>query len=228
MSEPSVAIPSLPTHDFLDNLANALNHPGYAIYESVLPEPLLDALWQECHQLPDTEFKKAGIGRQDEFQLNRDIRRDRIHWLNGETEAQATFLAWMDALRLGLNQRLFMGLFDYECHFARYGEGAFYKKHLDAFKSSQDSPLPRRRLPSVLYLNRDWGRGDGGELLLYPPQDEDLLAETQPLEIVAPVYGRLVFFLSDEFPHEVARALRERQSIAGWFRSQGTGVAQVL
>jgi SM-20-related protein len=67
-------------------------------------------------------------------------------------------------------------LFDYECHFARYGEGAFYKKHLDAFKTPEESHLPKRLLSSVLYLNRDWGNEDGGELLLYPPQDENTLS----------------------------------------------------
>jgi len=228
LPNPLAASPSQPTESFLDDLANALQRTVYAIYQSALPESLVDVLWLECNQLPDTEFKKAGVGRQDEFQLNRDIRRDKIHWLDGETPSQQAFMAWMEGLRLGLNQRLFLGLFDYECHFARYGEGAFYKKHLDAFKTPEESHLPKRLLSSVLYLNRDWGNEDGGELLLYPPQDENTPEDIQPLAVVAPLYGRLVVFLSDEFPHEVALARRERQSIAGWFRSQGLAVAQVV
>jgi SM-20-related protein len=37
-----------------------------------------------------------------------------------------------------------------------------------------------------------------------------------------PTYGTLVVFLSDEFPHEVLKAHRDRYSIAGWFRVNTT------
>jgi SM-20-related protein len=35
---------------------------------------------------------------------------------------------------------------------------------------------------------------------------------------VVPLMGTLVTFLSEEFPHEVLPAARDRYSIAGWFR----------
>jgi SM-20-related protein len=35
---------------------------------------------------------------------------------------------------------------------------------------------------------------------------------------VAPECGKLVIFLSEDFPHEVLPATQLRQSIAGWFR----------
>jgi len=40
---------------------------------------------------------------------------------------------------------------------------------------------------------------------------------------VSPKGGRLVLFLSEEFPHEVLPANQERYSIAGWFRVNGSG-----
>lgn len=206
------------TDDFealLDDLAEALVRDGYRILPLHLPSDLTDRLWQELQDLPDNELKVAGIGRQDDFQLNRDIRRDKIHWFTGETATQKDFLDWMEQLRAGLNCRLFLGLFDYESHFASYGPGAFYKKHLDAFKSLSNPLQANRVLSTVLYLNRDWQPGDGGELLLFNDDDTHLL------ETVTPDYGKLIIFLSERFPHEVAVARRERQSIAGWFRTQG-------
>jgi len=64
----------------------------------------------------------------------------------------------------------------------------------------------------VTYLNSDWQPGDGGELVLYA---EDEVTEIATIE---PRAGTLVLFLSEEIPHEVRPAIRDRISIAGWFR----------
>lgn len=211
-----------PSESLLDEIADALVAKGYVIVDHCLPDKMLKELIFHFSSLRDTDFKQAGVGRQDDFQLNRSVRRDRIHWLQNDVPAETIFLNWMDVLRLGLNRRLFLGLIDYECHYASYGIGAFYKKHVDAFKAPpaiiqapvQVSPLqaqPERVLSSVIYLNQDWQSGDGGELLLYDSTDN-------LLENIAPEYGKLVLFLSDKFPHEVAVAQRDRHSIAGWFR----------
>lgn len=211
-----------PPESLLDDIADALAAKGFVIVDNCLPDKILTELIFHFSSLEDADFKQAGVGRQDDFQLNRSVRRDRIHWLQDNVMAETAFLNWMEALRLGLNRRLFLGLIDYECHYASYGIGAFYKKHLDAFKAPpaiiqapvQVSPLqaqPERVVSSVIYLNQSWQRGDGGELLLYDSSDK-------LLETIAPEYGKLVLFLSDRFPHEVAVAQRERHSIAGWFR----------
>ncbi|HDX9011350.1 TPA: 2OG-Fe(II) oxygenase, partial [Aeromonas dhakensis] len=47
--------------------------------------------------------------------------------------------------------------------------------------------------------------------------------DEQFLMDVSPRGGRLVLFLSEEFPHEVLPANQERYSIAGWFRVNGSG-----
>jgi len=123
---------------------------------------------------------------------------------------------WTNELRLYLNRRLFLGLFSFESHLAEYHPGDFYRTHLDAFRGESN-----RRLSRVTYLNPDWQPGQGGELMIYHPQTG------APLQKVAPVLGPLVVFLSEEFPHEVLPASRERHSVAGWFRVNGSTLGQV-
>jgi SM-20-related protein len=64
----------------------------------------------------------------------------------------------------------------------------------------------------VVYLNPGWQPVDGGELVIYTDEvDQDSIR-------VTPAFGTLVVFLSEDFPHEVLPAQRDRYSIAGWFR----------
>lgn len=193
--------------DIFDVIAEALERDGYAVLPAVVPVSVTDGLFVELKALDDAEFKTAGIGRQDDFKVNRFVRSDKICWLRGESDASSAFLTWMEQLRQQLNQRLFLGLFDFECHYASYPVGAFYKKHLDAFKGQSN-----RVLSTVFYLNPSWTSADGGELVLFDEAGE------QVLESVAPAYGKLVIFLSEIFPHEVLPTHRPRHSIAGWFR----------
>jgi SM-20-related protein len=102
---------------------------------------------------------------------------------------------------------MFLGLFSFESHFAHYAKGDFYKKHQDSFKGEAN-----RVLSIVVYLNKEWLADDGGELLIY---QKDI---NQNPKKVVPSYGTVVAFLSEEFPHEVLPAKRDRFSIAGWYR----------
>ena len=197
----------------LDLIADALVEQGYWVVDDALPKFLLNSLLIHFNELQSDEFKAAGIGRQTDFQVQETIRSDKIHWIQPNSEVTADFLQWMDSLRVGLNRRLFMGLFDYESHFAHYPVGAFYKKHVDAFRGNRKQGQSNRVLSTVLYLNDAWLLGDGGELLLYAEDDDNKVIET-----ILPECGRLVIFLSEKFPHEVLPAKRERKSIAGWFR----------
>lgn len=192
---------------WFDQIAAAIASSGYAILPSALPLPLLDALYILFSSFDETALKTAGTGRDDTYQVNQAIRQDEIFWLEHRFPETVAYQDWAETLRLNLNRRLFLGLFDYECHYAHYPVGAFYRKHIDAFQDS-----PNRVLSTVLYLNPDWHPGDGGELVLYDESGE------KHLEIIAPTYGKLVVFLSQKFPHEVLPAQRSRHSIAGWFR----------
>jgi SM-20-related protein len=187
-----------------DVIATALQEKGWCVIDDALPEPLVAALASECSDR-SSAFTPAGTGRRKDHHVDASVRSDAIQWIDPPLEAGARYLATMDALRSELNSRLFLGLFDYECHYARYAPGAFYGKHIDAFRGEKN-----RVLSTVLYLNEDWGKEQGGALLLYTGEGNE--------ETVSPQRNRLVIFLSERFPHEVKPATRERHSIAGWFR----------
>lgn len=190
-----------------ETIACDLIATGYSVLPNALPQVLLDKLSRYVQKMPAADFKKAGIGRDSEHQLNQVIRSDEICWINNDSEAGADWLEWVESLQAFLNRRLFLGLFSSESHFAHYAPGDFYKKHSDAFKGEAN-----RVLSMVMYLNRDWLAEDGGELLIYTEE------ETQAAIKVTPSFGTAVVFLSEDFPHEVLPAQRDRFSIATWFR----------
>ena len=192
-----------------DGIIEALTENDYAIVDGLLPEPLLAALDAHFASLGEARFKPAGVGRADRFQTDSTIRNDVIHWLEqGEVQSVDDYFAWMEGLRRRVNQRFFLGLFDFECHYARFAQGRYYKRHVDAFRGQAN-----RRLTVILYLNRDWTAEDGGLLRMYEEDDA-----VQPFAEVLPVYGRMVIFFSEMFPHEVMPANRTRRSVTGWFR----------
>ncbi|WP_151705206.1 2OG-Fe(II) oxygenase [Nitrincola alkalilacustris] len=205
-----------PTTQLFDQIADQLVERGYFLAEKALPASLCLALQQRLQSLNEEEFKRAGIGREQDHQLNKRVRTDQIRWLTRQNPAEAEYLEQMEALRQGINRRLFMGLFDAEFHFAHYPEGAFYKRHLDAFRGNTN-----RVLSVVFYLNDDWQTDQGGEMLLYAAEQTPG-EETPLLQRVLPESGTLAIFLSDEFPHEVLPTRRDRYSIAGWFRVNNT------
>tara|TARA_R110002050_G_scaffold57423_3_gene128874 strand:- start:26826 stop:27779 length:954 start_codon:yes stop_codon:yes gene_type:complete len=192
--------------DIFDQIADALTDKGYYIAPQLLPDALTSSLYQRVTQLDTEDFQSAGIGRQQAFQLNQHIRRDETHWLTADNTTDVRYLNWMSQLRIELNQRLYMGLFKYEAHYAHYAPGAYYQRHLDAFKGRSN-----RVLTTLLYLNPDWQTADGGELIIYHPETEEVIEE------IVPEYGKFVVFLSDQFPHQVLKANRDRYSISGWF-----------
>jgi len=194
------------SHFSYDSVIDALVEKGYIIVDDFLSAELTQALRDEVNDLNRTGINRAGVGRGGELQVNDDIRSDKTHWLNGDTAAQRSFLSQCDALKEEVNRHLFMGLHDYEAHFAVYEPGSFYQKHLDAFKGRSN-----RVLTNVIYLNDEWQDDWGGELAVYDETDE-------LIERVLPKGGRAIFFLSERFPHEVLKTAKQRLSIAGWYR----------
>lgn len=199
---------SLTDEQLFTTIADHLRRDGYSIVHGMLPATLTEALQQRVQSLQQQAFSQAGTGRQNDHQLDRSVRRDKIRWLNGEDPAEQRWLDYMSRLQQHMNRHLFLGLFSYECHFAHYRPGDFYRKHMDAFRGQAN-----RVLSTVLYLNADWDPEAGGELVLYQDDNHDL-----ELTRVIPSSGTLVTFLSEEFPHQVLPASNDRYSIAGWFR----------
>lgn len=197
-------------------VAGAIFEKGYCVVEDALPVELQKRLSLHAQQLSKTQFKPAGVGRGGEHGKHNDIRQDSISWITDDSHVESEWLAWAEGLQYAINQRLFLGLFSFESHFAYYKTGEFYQKHLDAFRGQSN-----RKLSLVTYLNEDWSQEDGGELAIFDEKGESVI------ERVLPKLGTVVVFLSEEFPHEVMPAMRDRFSIAGWFRvnnSVGDGV----
>ena len=194
-----------------ERFALDLQADGYSICPNALPSGLTQEICEQLYGLDHDEFSSAGIGRQNRHMKNEFVRTDRICWFTGETETGRRWLDWADRLQTYLNRRLFMGLFSFESHLAHYGVGDFYKRHYDAFQNQRN-----RVLSMVVYLNPSWGPKDGGELVLY--RDD---TDHEGIK-VTPLMGTVVLFLSEEFPHEVLPARRDRYSIAGWYRVNGS------
>ena len=193
----------------LPRLIDALVEQGWYLGEGVLDAELCAQLHAELDTLADHDaLEAAGIGRGPEHRLRRDIRGDAIHWLDRESLAQRRYLEAMGELQRALNQALFLGLFEYEAHFAHYPPGAFYRRHLDSFRGRAN-----RVVSTVGYLNPDWPADGGGEMALFAPDDPE-----REVARVRPEAGNFACFLSETVPHEVLPTRLPRASIAGWFR----------
>ena len=196
-----------------DRASESISTEGWLILPDFIDQETVAALRDECRQLAATGmFREAAVGNNANHKIRPDIRSDEIHWLEAAqgNGGRQRCLARFEQLRLALNRQLQLGLFEFECHYARYAPGAFYRKHFDRFRGDA-----RRILSSVLYLNDGWKNGDGGALRLFLGDGEN--ADHVDVQ---PVGGTLVLFLSERFAHEVLPAKRERLSLAGWFRTR--------
>lgn len=188
-------------------IADDIEAQGYSIRPGALPEEIAGSLFDHQQRLSPAMYTDAGIGRGELYLRNEFVRTDEICWISDCSHAGALWLRWAARLRDFLNRRLFLGLFSFESHFAHYAAGDYYKRHHDAFRGQAN-----RVLSIVAYLNPGWTSSDSGELILYA--DDHDHAGTK----ILPLYGTVVVFLSEEFPHEVLPANRDRYSVAGWFR----------
>lgn len=188
-------------------IAEQLEHVGYIVLDKPLLENLSALLFARCHDDEHQKFHAAQIGRGSAKQQVDTIRGDVISWLDAGDSTDNAYLSWMESLRAGLNAALYLGLFDYECHYAIYGAGAGYARHSDVLNGKRN-----RILSTVFYLNEDWQASDGGELVLFRPDGDTVIAT------VNPTFGKMIIFLSESFPHQVLAAHNSRRSIAGWFR----------
>ena len=152
-----------------------------------------------------SRFKKAGIGKAINHQVNEAVRGDEIRWIS-ETTAEAPlkiYLSRMKELMVHLNRTLFLSLKDIEAHITVYPPGTFYKRHLDQFRTDD-----HRKLSAICYLNEGWTENDGGQLRMH--------LASGAIDVL-PLAGRLAIFRSDQIEHEVLAGKRDRYSVTGWF-----------
>lgn len=197
-----------------DQLADELSDKGYGTIDHFLSrEEFLQIKEVADDHREEGNFKKAGIGTAQDFQINKQIRGDYIRWIDPQKAAAATqvYLGRMRSLLQYINRTCFLSLKDVELHYTVYPVGTTYKRHLDQFRHDD-----HRRLSVICYLNEDWQPQHGGQLRLYLP-GEDGKEETVD---ILPTGGKLACFRSDLIEHEVLPATRERYSLTGWMLDQ--------
>lgn len=186
-----------------DTIADGIAAEGIAVIDDFLSaSEVFDIINDDDFKNAMLRFKKAGIGKQQEKQVNEGIRGDYIQWIDPASAPVQVYMQRISQLRIFLNQSLFLSLKAEEVHRTIYPIGTFYKRHLDQFKKDD-----HRKITVICYLNPEWKEEQGGQLRVY---------FSDGAKDFYPVAGRLVCFRSDLLEHEVLPATRERLSITGW------------
>lgn len=193
----------------IDQILRELEKEGYAHISGLLQSEALIAI-NHFFEEKRVDFDAARIGSLDNKQRLESVRGDYTYWLDPlhPIEPFIDIFSFLDELKEKLNARFFLGLQEYECHLAYYPPGTFYKKHLDRFEKNGS-----RKISFIFYLNQTWNEEDEGELVLYDQQNN-------VVEKIYPMPGSFVCFLSDEYPHEVRPAKKERRSLTGWIHTK--------
>ncbi|MEQ8924519.1 MAG: 2OG-Fe(II) oxygenase [Fulvivirga sp.] len=193
----------------LEQIADQLATSDYAIIDDFLSTEQVEAILNvfDIHR-EKGRFKQAAIGASVNQEVDKSVRKDLIKWIDEDNARPAVqeFLSKIDEVKNYLNRTCFLGIKEYEAHFTIYPPGAFYKRHLDQFTTSD-----HRKISFICYLNQDWKPEHGGELRLYLP-DGNI--------DVAPIAGRLACFRSDVVEHEVLLSHAHRYSLTGWMLDQ--------
>lgn len=195
-----------------ETLIDGILDRHYAVFDGFLDGVEVHRLRHSFEQkLKAGAFHPAGVGQGEQYTKDKAFRGDFIHWLERATATPGglSFLDGMDTFVTYLNRTCFTGLTGYEFHYTVYPVGTYYRRHLDQFQQDDS-----RRYSVICYLNDDWQAGEGGELVLYLPDRE---------EVILPIGGRIVFFESALLEHEVKPAVRPRYSLTGWLRRDVEG-----
>lgn len=197
-----------------EKIISDLQEQKFSIVDGFFDERTVEELRHSLLQkYQHDDFKKSAIGNKTNELVSKKTRGDFIFWLNEAdgNPSEKGFFSKINELVEYLNRTCFMGILQQEFHYAIYPEGTFYKRHLDTFQNDD-----RRKLSFVCYLNDSWKEENGGELVLYLPQNGGELAKK-----IYPVSGRAVLFESQVLEHEVKPVLAsERLSITGWLKTR--------
>lgn len=188
----------------------------YVIVDDFISESLFSNIMDFFHEMESADkLKKAGIGAQQDFLVKTEIRGDFIYWLDENRDAElSSFFGLKDELTQNLKQFCYLSLSGSEFHIAKYPEGSHYHRHFDQFNERTN-----RQITVLIYLNKNWKNGDGGELVIYKDGQEFL---------VEPLAKRLLLFKSDKIEHEVLTTNVPRYSLTGWLLHQPAGIGFLL
>lgn len=179
----------------------------YAVVDELFDPEHLKRLREDLlDRFEEGQLKTAGIGKKFDYEKNIKVRGDKILWLDKKVnKLHEQYLKAVENFMEYINRTCYTSLNSYEFHYAVYKPGAFYKRHLDQFRSDRG-----RQFSMVTYLNPNWKNENGGELVLY--------LEGEREEVLLPEFGKSIIFKSSEIEHEVKETKLNRLSIAGWLK----------
>lgn len=190
-----------------ESLDSAILTKGLYLAQSPFSEETLNNLLEYYTLLKNNNLlEQAKIGKGIQEQKATTIRSDYIFWINdwSVTPGLSAYAQFLNQLMDFFIQNFRLPLKRYESHLACYPPGSFYKKHYDQHEKSM-----HRQISTILYLT-DYEDGHGGELMLYPAEDEALR--------VTPQKGKMVIYPSRGMLHEVLPSYHERVSMTSWLR----------
>jgi SM-20-related protein len=112
----------------IEKIAEQLERTGYIVLDNPLLAILSAQLFSRCQDNDAQRFHAARVGRGLARKQVDAIRGDVISWLDDADHIDHAYLVWMEQLRNGLNAALYLGLFDYECHYAIYSCRCWLRK----------------------------------------------------------------------------------------------------
>lgn len=189
----------------VEKICDDFYRDGIAVCDRFVSEAEVDLFLGEMLG-GNAALKKAGVGTGSGLRVDAGVRGDFIRWLDPDREAlfRQYYFSKLEPVMASFNRRFFLGIASAEHHLAYYPAGTHYERHVDTFRQTDT-----RVVSTVLYLNKGWKPGHGGELCIYPQE--------QPARRIDPIAGRLALFEST-LPHEVLACQAPRYSITGWFR----------
>ena len=198
-------------HRFQDE-AKILNRNGFAILDGVLPHQILDVSASQMQTL-----RSHGLLRPHLFGFGHPKPQIfcKPHIFEAELQDRGVHspgLKSLEELQLhALSAKAFPDLHLNSCQPTiklqfNEGKGGCFPPHFD-----NPGGENKRKLTILLYLNSAWDDQSGGELELMP--------WLQPSVRIAPVYGRVVLFLSQYMLHRVLPSCNTRYCITFWIHS---------
>lgn len=205
------------SNELWNDWMNQLATDDYLVVDNFIPDHLFEKVLHYFQdRLGESKFSKAAIGSDKNRQVESSVRGDFIYWLDRQHDkAIDDLFTLLDEAMTNLRQQLFLSLSDYEFHLALYPPKTHYDKHVDQFHGKAN-----RVISTLIYLNKDWQPGNGGELKIYKSNGNYTLVE--------PLSKRLVMFKSDTVPHEVLLTHIPRKSITGWMLHKPTSIGRFV
>eukprot|EP00397_Hematodinium_sp_SG-2012_P025082 GEMP01026175.1.p1 GENE.GEMP01026175.1~~GEMP01026175.1.p1 ORF type:complete len:533 (-),score=125.03 GEMP01026175.1:554-2152(-) len=203
-------------------IGERLQRQGYCAVDHFIPAPHWKQFRADCTQCyKDGQLNLGGLvnarkeGEEAKYSETA-TRSDLIGWFNSETWKYGDLLGKFEIKINTLVSELMQFAPELKAVNGRSltmiacypGNDTRYAKHVD---NDGKHPLCCKRvLTALMYIN-EWHEGDGGELVVYDPDDMRERARIPPLG------GRVLLFWSDKrTPHEVLPAKKLRFSVTAW------------